>query len=318
MDKESWRRGGDSQPAPRGESSVDELAKGLASGSISRRQAVRWMGGALLGSVLAIVPGVEAFAAPKPPKGRCPAGFVNCRGTCVRIESNPSHCGGCFTQCSPNEVCTSGQCCAPERICGGSQCCGADESCCDCGDGSPVCCPSGTYCAACGPTICCPFDQTACGGQCVSNDCSCCDFEDGQRCCPPDTYCAGFGLCCQSGEEVCGGQCVSTTCPEGQFFNRSTCQCEEVGECSGSQEPCDFAFPCGSSEFGGCLCFITAAGPHQCFQESQCGGPCEDDSDCPSGFACAVNCCGSVCYPLCGTPSTTTSQDLQGTGVRSG
>jgi Stigma-specific protein, Stig1 len=279
MDKGSWRRRGDSQPAPRGETSFDELAKGLASRSISRRKAVRWMGGALLGSVLAIVPGVEAFAAPKPPKGRCQAGFVNCRGTCVKIESNPSHCGGCFTQCSPNEVCTSGQCCVPERICGGSQCCGADESCCDCGDGSPVCCPSGTYCAGCGPT---------------------------------------GSICCQSGEAVCGGQCFSTTCPEGKFFNTSTCQCEER-ICSGSQNACDNPFFCGPSEFGDCICFLTAAGPHQCFQLSPCGGPCVNDSDCGPGFACAENCCGRVCYPLCGTPpTTTTSQDLQGTGVRSG
>jgi hypothetical protein len=30
----------------------DELAKGLANGTISRRQALRWMGGALVGGVL--------------------------------------------------------------------------------------------------------------------------------------------------------------------------------------------------------------------------------------------------------------------------
>jgi hypothetical protein len=266
MVKESWRRGGDSQPAPRGETSFDELGKGLASGSISRRQAVRWMGGALLGSVLAIVPGVEAFAAPKPPKGRCPAGFVNCRGTCVRIQNNPSHCGGCFIQCGPNETCCGSQC---------------SDLCSD------------------------PLNCGACGNACIEG-----------------AECQGCGCVCPSGTTECGGQCVSTTCPEGQFFNPSTCQCEEgVEECSGSQQPCDAPFFCGSSEFGDCICFITAAGPHRCFQLSECGGPCVNDSDCPSGFACAVNCCGSVCYPLCGTPPTTTAsptQDLQGTGVRSG
>jgi hypothetical protein len=36
----------------------DELAKGLANGTISRRQALRWMGGALVGGVLASIPGV--------------------------------------------------------------------------------------------------------------------------------------------------------------------------------------------------------------------------------------------------------------------
>jgi hypothetical protein len=272
MVKESWRRGGDSQPAPRGESSVDELAKGLASGTISRRQAVRWMGGALLGSVLAILPGVEAFAAPKPPKGRCPAGFVNCRGTCVKIESNPSHCGGCFTQCSPDEVCTNGQCCAPERICGGSQRCGADESCCDCGDGSPVCCPSGTYCAGCGPTsaICCPFDQTLCGGQCVSPDC-----PEGQR----------FDFCsCQC---VPNGQCIEGGhCDTGCFH-----ECDPGCFCFGSVEGPVF---CGSDFF--------------CDQFPPCVSTAECEAQFGPGFYCQApdaGCCGQVCAPPCSSGSTT-------------
>ena len=38
--------------------SFDELAKGLATGTLSRGKALRWMGGALLGAALASVPGV--------------------------------------------------------------------------------------------------------------------------------------------------------------------------------------------------------------------------------------------------------------------
>ena len=44
------------------ERSLDELAKGLASGTLSRGKALRWMGGALLGAALASFPGV-AWAA---------------------------------------------------------------------------------------------------------------------------------------------------------------------------------------------------------------------------------------------------------------
>jgi hypothetical protein len=40
------------------ERSLDELAKGLASGTLSRGKAIRWMGGALLGAALASFPGV--------------------------------------------------------------------------------------------------------------------------------------------------------------------------------------------------------------------------------------------------------------------
>ena len=64
MDKESWRRGGDSRPAPRGETSFDELAKELAEGKLSRRNALRWIGGTLVGSLLASIPGV-ALATPQ-------------------------------------------------------------------------------------------------------------------------------------------------------------------------------------------------------------------------------------------------------------
>lgn len=220
MDKESWRRGGDSRPDPRGETSFDELAKGLANGTISRRQALRWMGGAVVGGVLASIPGVA-----------------------LAQEGGNSAC---------DEFCHQN------------------------------------------------FSGRA-AGKCTSAGAH------------------GTGPCYECTPGIGPGpNFVTPECPGGEF-NLETCECEQISACSGSQEPCDVAFPCGSSEFGECVCFITAAGPHRCFQFSPCGGPCVTDSDCPSGFACAVNCCGSVCYPLCGTPPTTSvSQDLQGTGVRSG
>jgi hypothetical protein len=40
------------------EHSLDELAKGLASGTLSRSRAIKLMGAALLGGVLASIPGV--------------------------------------------------------------------------------------------------------------------------------------------------------------------------------------------------------------------------------------------------------------------
>jgi hypothetical protein len=43
--------------------SLDDLAKGLANGAVSRRKALRLMGSALLGGVLASIPGV-ALAQP--------------------------------------------------------------------------------------------------------------------------------------------------------------------------------------------------------------------------------------------------------------
>ena len=57
--------------------SIDELAKGLASGSLSRRKALRLMGAALVAGALGAIPAEVAFAA-----ARCPAGQTSCGKKC--------------------------------------------------------------------------------------------------------------------------------------------------------------------------------------------------------------------------------------------
>jgi len=57
------------------ERSLDELAKGVAGGTVSRGKALRWLGAALFGGAVASIPGV-ALAAP------CPKGRIKCRGEC--------------------------------------------------------------------------------------------------------------------------------------------------------------------------------------------------------------------------------------------
>jgi hypothetical protein len=317
------------------EHNLDNLARGLASGSISRRQAVRWMGGALLGSVLAIVPGVEAFAAPKPAKGRCPTGFVNCRGTCVKTQSNSSHCGGCFIQCSQNEACCGGRC---SDLCSDSSNCGF------CGNA----CTGGRVCQFCGCS--CPNGTVECGGECVSDSC-------------PEGREFDFSTCrceCSGGTVECGGECLSTTCPGGQVFNSSTCQCECPGgvpescpegrefdpitcrcECSGgtvecggeclsttcpggqvfNPTTCQCEVPCGPPAICGsaatrcrqetgqfCICTATLEGGSVCGSALECGPPCTSSAECPQLFgpgafcqAPNTGCCGQRCIKLCGT-----------------
>jgi hypothetical protein len=184
MDKESWRRGGDSRPAPRGETSFDELAKELAEGKLSRRNALRWIGGTLVGSLLASIPGV-ALATPQgqPPGGQnCPPGKVKCQGNCVDRSSDPNNCGQCRNVCSPTQECVNGECVGvtsppppppPSSVCTAGNCspCSTTTNC-FCGTtagGVPICadtsqigaipcnplttCPTGTVCvnfSACG------------------------------------------------------------------------------------------------------------------------------------------------------------------------
>jgi hypothetical protein len=121
-----------------GEHSFDELARGLASGSISRRKALRLMGAALLGGTLASIPGV-ALAAPG-----CPEGTTKCGPLCCNSSLETCEKGGHQPRC----VSWAGACAYPDPVCPrGTYCCCTreDES------GNPV-----------SPCVCCPRGQT-CG-----------------------------------------------------------------------------------------------------------------------------------------------------------
>src|SRR5215217_3343514 len=66
-----------SQPNRTGKHSFDELAKGLATGTVSRRQVLRLFGGALLGGLMASIPGValaQKTGGPPPGGGGPPPG----------------------------------------------------------------------------------------------------------------------------------------------------------------------------------------------------------------------------------------------------
>jgi hypothetical protein len=93
---------------PTGEHSLDELARGLASGSLSRGKALRWMGGALLGAALAAVPGVA-----RADDDRCSEGQTRCGERCVNVQRNERHCGRCFHRCEVGEECVAGECFPP-------------------------------------------------------------------------------------------------------------------------------------------------------------------------------------------------------------
>jgi hypothetical protein len=153
------------QGLPQGgvELSLDELAKGLASGTLSRGKAIRWMGGALLGAALAAVPGV-AWAE----GGRCSEGQTRCGERCVNLKTNERHCGSCSNRCRSTQTCCKGRCVnlqRNERHCGACfNPCAEGEECVDGVCEEPSCGP--TNCAGCCDSngVCQPgTENTACG-----------------------------------------------------------------------------------------------------------------------------------------------------------
>jgi hypothetical protein len=117
------------------EHSFDELARGLASGAISRRRALKLVGTAILGTALVpLSPGV-AEAAPRCPHSGAAGCNVVCKGSlsgahkrcrCVQTTEGERVC--VFPECgSPNLTCQTSLQCPPGQVCSttAGECCQA-------------------------------------------------------------------------------------------------------------------------------------------------------------------------------------------------
>jgi hypothetical protein len=212
------------------ERSFDELAKGLASGTLSRGKALRLMGAALVGGALASLPGA-AWASHKgtPHGGGGGGGGGGGKSSCAKycktlfggdtasqeecVSQGTKGTGPCYS-CTqgagpgPNFVepsCSQGQefdassCkCAYCRTQGGvTHCCPADEgftagSVCINPSGGGTCCAAGEDCNE--------LDGTCCENLCVTTCCApglSCD-RNNRRCC--ERPCYGSGECCAPGQ----------------------------------------------------------------------------------------------------------------------
>ncbi len=200
-------------------SSFDELAKGLATGTLSRGKAIRWMGGALLGAALASVPGVAWANDDCRRLGReckrdsqccsrncvrrgddkvcaCPQGQTRCGDRCVNLKTNERNCGACGNRCPEGQECVDGVCQGgcPNGLCG-TECCAAGEQC-YISFGGPICCPTpgclGATSAA-GSPVC--FDASVSPDACNRPTCST-DAECSGEVCIQTPGCPGGGNRC--------------------------------------------------------------------------------------------------------------------------
>lgn len=176
----------------RQERSLDALAKELASGDVSRRRALKLMGAAIFGGLLASIPGVASAAPCEPGTFRCgrkccPQEARCVRGQCVCPANVETHCGrtgpvegfiNC--QCPSDTVCQPTANTQPGNTVG-------------------ICCPTGTCCSASvlggGQPVCRTLEQ---GGTC-----GCILTPEGTTACLGD-LCSTATTCTTSSE-----------CPEG-------------------------------------------------------------------------------------------------------
>jgi hypothetical protein len=145
---------------------IDDISRIIAS-SISRRQSIKLVGGALGGAVLASLglrPASRSLGAPAGyPLGgqkwgsRCRDDQIRCGDQCC--DRSQTCCNGnCYpsgyTCCGRNVCDTNSQCCHNNYCCGKSQTC-CRHSCCDQG-------------ATCCHRSCCPADRVCCRGRCCT------------------------------------------------------------------------------------------------------------------------------------------------------
>jgi hypothetical protein len=234
----------------------DDVAKGLASGTVSRGQALRWMGGALVGAALASVPRV-AWAAnggnsacahfctqtfpPGPQRAECISAAARGEGLCFECGPKATDttrvlCGQVC--CVSGETCSANGQCVPSNICteansspGGGMQCGTSPSgtseagqrcfCRPLVEGGGACTTNAlSFCKACNSNADCPSDAPG-RAVCVSID-------------PPPP---GFaGICastCEAGSPgaacICPDlrpACNRVCCPPGQCGDNLTGSCQ--------------------------------------------------------------------------------------------
>jgi large repetitive protein len=309
-----------------GHSRLEQLARELASGEISRRSALRRLGGA---GAAALVPSflLADDALAKCPKSRqcgskccpsgakckhgkckCKSGLRKCGKKCVDRATDPKNCGSCGHACAAGETCANGACAGgtPQAACGNNVAEGTEQ--CDGSDLKGATCQSlgfisGTL--ACGPN--CTYNTSGC----VASACN-----TPSDCPGTDTVCRT--RTCSAG--VCGVNFAPTTtlCGTGQA-------CDGAGNCvtvppvcgNGIVEPGEQCDDGNTLSGDGCSSTCQVEAGYQCTgQPSVCtpipavcgngivepGEQC-DDGNLVSGDGCSSTCQVEPGYQCVGQPS---------------
>jgi hypothetical protein len=215
--------------------SFDELARGLANGSISRRKAIKFIAATTLGGILGLSGIGTAFAKNKTCAQWCAAVFGANTPAAGRCTSDAAHgtglCSSCTTATLPSSVCctrnSSGNCISYSGAscpCDSSQCLTCDSSTGTCVGTctSGQTCQAGTCCTSNGGT--CTSANDCCSGNCSSSSGTCAPLCPAPPACTDACPCPSGQTClngsCCPNDQVCGSTCG---CPTGQTCQNGTC-----------------------------------------------------------------------------------------------
>jgi hypothetical protein len=254
----------------------------------------------------------------------CPAGAIDCNGTCVNPTSDKNNCGACGNVCAGNAlgVCLSSVCRTACSLgnpslgvngyglsCNGA-CVDATRDVNNCGNCGAACGP-GQSCNM-GQCVACQGGTTACGGSCANltsdaNNCGAC----GQVCAPGNTCSNGS---CQAAAPSCSN---NTYCANGAC---STCPSlpNAVGGCVGNACGLVTCVPgfadCDAVQSNGCETSLTDV--NNC---GACGRACGAGQTCSSGTCVAMPTIASFTAQkttvTVGTPATLLPVFTGGSGV---
>ena len=266
------------------ELTFDSLARGLASGAVSRRQAVRLLGGAALGSALALIPGV-ASAAPQT------GGVTKCKNLFEKCITNVECCSrfcdknGKQCACPPEAGLACNNRCVPKCHDTTDPC---KVSLCDPTTGNCVVgnAPNGTPCE---DGNLCTVGDTCQSGQCQagrvticeasSNPCAVLECDRTTGLCEPQP--ANAGAVCRPAQGECDlpALCTGTDlgCPDNPLKAVGTVCREAAGPCDVAEVCNGTSAQCPENEFlpAGTVC-LEAQGP--CAGPSLCSG---NSAQCP-------------------------------------